>query len=178
MLVYFSADWDVHWGYRLFDPWPYGCGSANCTTMTPGIVGTKAKTCVSSCFVLSHPCGFSSSAVFCFPRVSAADDSINQLDGSFKGSSMRVAKPKTEPGCFAAICGGTTPKEREAPVGNGKYGPLARLQTPRDIEPGPLENSLVFLKEITAFSGLDWLCKLGRCNHSCTHLPGAAYTQI
>ena len=21
-LVYFSLDWDVHWGYELFDPWP------------------------------------------------------------------------------------------------------------------------------------------------------------
>ena len=25
ILVYFSGDWDVHWGYDLdFDPWPYG----------------------------------------------------------------------------------------------------------------------------------------------------------
>ena len=24
ILVYFSGDWDVHWGYDLdFDPWPY-----------------------------------------------------------------------------------------------------------------------------------------------------------
>ena len=22
MLVYFSGDWDVHWGVRAFDPWP------------------------------------------------------------------------------------------------------------------------------------------------------------
>ena len=26
ILVYFSWDWDVHWGYDLdFDPWPYVC---------------------------------------------------------------------------------------------------------------------------------------------------------
>ena len=25
ILVYFSGDWDVHWGYDLdFDPWPHG----------------------------------------------------------------------------------------------------------------------------------------------------------
>ena len=25
ILVYFSGDWDVHWGYDLaFDPWPTG----------------------------------------------------------------------------------------------------------------------------------------------------------
>ena len=23
VLVHFSGDWDVHWGYRGFDPWPY-----------------------------------------------------------------------------------------------------------------------------------------------------------
>ena len=23
VLVYFSGDWDVHWGVRDFDPWPY-----------------------------------------------------------------------------------------------------------------------------------------------------------
>ncbi|CAJ1361786.1 unnamed protein product [Effrenium voratum] len=46
----------------------------------------------------------------------AADDSINQLGESFKGSSMRVAKPKTSPGCFSAICGGTPIKEREVDV--------------------------------------------------------------
>ena len=21
--IYFSGDWDVHWGVRAFDPWPY-----------------------------------------------------------------------------------------------------------------------------------------------------------
>ena len=26
ILVYFSGDWDVHWGYNLaFDPWPFDC---------------------------------------------------------------------------------------------------------------------------------------------------------
>ena len=23
ILVYFSGDWDVHWGVRDFDPWPF-----------------------------------------------------------------------------------------------------------------------------------------------------------
>ncbi|CAJ1415332.1 unnamed protein product [Effrenium voratum] len=67
----------------------------------------------------------------------AADDSINQLDGSFKGSSMRVAKPKTEPGCFAAICGGTTPKEREVDViliGAGIMSATVGLML-KDLEP-------------------------------------------
>jgi len=53
-------------------------------------------------------------------RLSAgADDSINQLDGKFRGSSMRVAKPKTpapSEGCFSWLCGGMPPKEREVDV--------------------------------------------------------------
>ena len=28
ILVFFSGDWDVHWGYDLdFDPWPHCCSS-------------------------------------------------------------------------------------------------------------------------------------------------------
>ena len=30
ILIYFSGDWDVHWGYDLdFDPWPYIGGHAH-----------------------------------------------------------------------------------------------------------------------------------------------------
>eukprot|EP00435_Cladocopium_sp_Y103_P026009 s2854_g6.t1 len=46
----------------------------------------------------------------------AADDSINQLGGSFRGSSMRVEKPKSAPGWCSGICGGSPPKEREVDV--------------------------------------------------------------
>ena len=34
ILVYFSGDWDVHWGYGV-DPWPYG--SAQPTERFPGV---------------------------------------------------------------------------------------------------------------------------------------------
>ena len=36
ILVYFSGDWDVHWGYDLdLDPWPYAPESEHINSTSP-----------------------------------------------------------------------------------------------------------------------------------------------
>ena len=40
ILVYFSGDWDVHWGYDLaFDPWPFFSAAQCVASFFPFFLG-------------------------------------------------------------------------------------------------------------------------------------------
>jgi len=72
-------------------------------------------------------------------RLSATmEDSVNQLDKPFRGSSMRVAKHSTPaPGCFSCFSGGA-PEQREVDVvliGAGIMSATVGLML-KDLEPG------------------------------------------
>ena len=92
ILVYFSWDWDVHWGYDLdFDPWPDswqhgGVSARELPSDFGGIRARKTKCCSSKTCKSSTTC-----AGHC-PRPEELDKSV--LEGSHKGKYLVVGDTK------------------------------------------------------------------------------------